>query len=129
MSSEVEIIEDDYVVTAIEEYNRAKDSMCLLMWIKDKQGHVLDSSVHYRKSVHDVQSMAKVFLTNFRDKIHIRVVHDGLQRDLALALDVLDQLAQSECECTAKSMAQAALKAIRGRGFDEKPQEIHQSSE
>ena len=126
MSSEVEIILDDFIVTAVEEYNRAKDSMCLLMWIKDKEGHVLDSSVHYRKSVHDVESMAKVFLTNFRDKVHIGEEHEQLEENLRLAIDTLEQVAQSECECNVK--ARAALKVITKKDHMIEPKVVQEST-
>ena len=127
MSSEVEIIQDDYIVTAVEEYNRAKDSMCLLMWIKDKEGHVLDSSVHYRKSVHDVKSNAKVFLTNFRDKVHISEEHDRLEQKLRLAIETLEEVAQSECECNVK--ARAALKVIKKKDIVGEPKVVEESTD
>ena len=127
MSSEVEIIQDDFIVTAVEEYNRAKDSMCLLMWIKDKEGHVLDSSVQYRKSVHDVESLAKVFLTNFRDKVHISEEHKQLEQKLRLAIVTLEQVAQSECECNVK--ARAALKVIKKKDIVVEPKVVEESTD
>ena len=127
MSSEVEIIQDDFIVTAVEEYNRAKDSMCLLMWIKDKKGHVLDSSVHYRKSVHDVKSNAKVFLTNFRDKVHISEEHERLEQKLRLAIDTLEEVAQSACKCNVK--ARAALKVIKKKDIVGEPKVVEESTD